>query len=138
GTLLRFWVCPSRGEPLRRPGSSRRLWCAVCKGQFTLVRNLVLVNDLVLVNGFIRRGRRQPVGNSGGTMKNLMELNDDEVAAVGGGRPNIYSDVFKHRQPGHFYDLYSSLVNNFASFAVNSNNNSFNNSFNFYVTISMC
>ena len=60
-------------------------------------------------------------------MEKPIELNDDEVDAVGGGR-NIIIHMFNGRSnPARFN---GSLNGNFASFAVNSNNNSFNNSFN--------
>jgi len=47
-------------------------------------------------------------------MNTPIDLNDDEVAAVAGG----------------FLNFTNSLNDNLASFAVNSNNNSFNQSFN--------
>ena len=47
-------------------------------------------------------------------MNTPIDLNDDEVAAVAGG----------------FLNFTNSLNDNLASFAVNSNNNSFNRSFN--------
>jgi hypothetical protein len=69
----------------------------------------------------------------GDTMEKPMELNDDEIAAVGGGRSvisNIILSMFNGGLRGNRASFNGSLNNNFASFAVNSNNNSFNNSFN--------
>ncbi len=47
-------------------------------------------------------------------MEQPIQLNDDELAAVAGG----------------FFNFTNSLNNNLASFALNSNNNAFNQSFN--------
>ena len=47
-------------------------------------------------------------------MEQPIQLNDDELAAVAGG----------------FFNFTNSLNNNHASFALNSNNNAFNQSFN--------
>jgi hypothetical protein len=67
-------------------------------------------------------------------MEKPVELNDDEIAAVGGGChgtiSNIIMNWFNGGRHRHWASFYGSLNNNFASFAVNSNNNSFNNSFN--------
>jgi hypothetical protein len=67
-------------------------------------------------------------------MEKPIELNDDEIAAVGGGLSvtisNIIINMFSGGLRGNRAMFNGSLNNNFASFAVNSNNNSFNNSFN--------
>jgi len=66
----------------------------------------------------------------GKAMEKPIELNDDEIAAVGGGSATNIIIHMNSPHPGHRANFNDSLNNNFASFAVNSNNNSFNNSFN--------
>jgi len=70
-------------------------------------------------------------------MEKPIELNDDEIAAVGGGLSVIIINMFNGGLRGRWARFNGSLNNNFASFAVNSNNNSFNNSFNTILSFSI-
>jgi hypothetical protein len=56
-------LTPEKVDYIRSSGKSRQVLAASVRA--SLIRNLFLVNGLVLVNGFIRTGRRPPVGNSG-------------------------------------------------------------------------